>query len=227
MNNYKIKFKDLPPEQKPREKLIKFGPEALKNYELMAIILGKGTKKEDVFSIARKVIDDYGVNSVVSETDVKKLAKIFDLTTLQACQVVASFELGRRFFGKSRKEIYIRSPQDVFEYLRDMGKLIKEHFKGLYLDVKNKLIHSENIFIGTLSSTLIHPREIFNPAIRHSAAGIIVVHNHPSGDAEPSEDDIKVTKKLLETSKILEIELLDHIIIGEDRYTSLKERGIL
>ncbi len=225
MSDYKIK--NLPKEEKPREKLINSGPESLKNYELLAIILGKGNKKENVFEISKRVIEEYGSGTAASETGVKKITGLFSIGTVQSCQIVACFELGRRFFGKSRKEIYIRSPKDAYEYLADMGKLTKEHFRGLYLDVKNKLLHNENIFIGTLSSTLIHPREIFQPAIKHSAAGIILAHNHPSGDPEPSEDDIKITRKILDASKVLEINILDHIIIGDAEFISLKEKGII
>ncbi len=227
MNNYKIKIKDVPAEEKPREKLVNSGPETLKNYELLAVILGKGNKKEDVFEISKRVIDEYGSGAAATETDVKKIMDLFGLGVAQACQVVACFELGRRFFGKSRKDIYIRSPKDAYDYLMEMGKLTKEHFRGIYLDVKNKLLHSENIFIGTLSATLIHPREIFQPAIKHSAAGVILAHNHPSGDPEPSEDDLKVTRKIVEASKMLEIDVLDHIIVGDGKFVSLKEKGII
>lgn len=223
-NNYKIKLKDLSKEDKPREKLIKYGPGVLKNYELLSIILGKGTKKEDVFLIATKTIEEYGSKAVINETDVKKIQQLLGLGEVHACQVVACFELGRRFFGKTR-EIFIRTPEDAFKYLSEMRNLNKEYFRGLYLDVKNKLIRDEIISIGTLTSNLIHPREVFQPAIQYSAVGLILVHNHPSGDPTPSEDDINITKQIIEAGACLEIDVVDHIIIGRNKFVSLKNKG--
>lgn len=223
-NNYKIKLKDLSKEDKPREKLIKYGPGVLKNYELLSIILGKGTKKEDVFSIATKTIEEYGSKAVINETDVKRIQQLLGLGEVHACQIVACFELGRRLFGKA-KEVYIRTPENAFQYLAEMRNLNKEYFRGLYLDVKNKLIHDEIITIGTLTSNLIHPREIFQPAIQYSAVGLILVHNHPSGDPTPSEDDINITKQIIEAGACLEIDVVDHIIIGRNKFVSLKNKG--
>ena len=224
MKEYKIKIKDLPEEEKPREKLKKYGPSVLKNYELLSIILGKGTKKEDIFNISSRIIDEYGSKAIMNETRVAQIKELLNLGDVHACQVVACFELGRRLFGKS-KEIIIRTPEDVFKYLSDMKKLNKEYFRGLYLDVKNKLIYDEIISIGTLTTNLIHPREVFYPAIQHKAVGIILAHNHPSGDPTPSDDDIKITKQILDVSKIMDIEILDHIIIGDESFVSLKEKG--
>lgn len=225
MNDYTIKVKNLLPEDKPRERLKKYGPNALKNYELLSIILGKGTKKEDVFQIAKRVIQEYGSTSISNETNVERIKQLLDLGDVHACQIVSCFELGRRFFGKSRRDVYIRTPEDVFEYLIDMRKMNKEYFRGLYLDVKNKLIHDEVISIGTLTTSLIHPREVFLPAVKYSAAALILVHNHPSGDPKPSDDDIKVTQKLIDASRIMNIDLLDHIIIGDNKFVSLKAYG--
>ena len=224
MKNYKIKIKDLPEEEKPREKLVKYGPGALRNYELLSIILGKGTKKEDVFEIARRSIDEYGSKALANETDVKKVKQLLGLGDVHACQVIACFEIGRRFFGKS-KEVYIKSPEDVFDYLADMRKLDKEYFRGLYLDVKNKLLRDEIITIGTLTTNIIHPREILKPAIQYSAVGVILAHNHPSGDPTPSEEDIKITEQIIESGKIMDIDVLDHIIIGDKKFVSLKAEG--
>jgi len=221
------RVKDLPTDERPREKLISCGPDALRNYELIAVILGKGSKKEGVLSIARRIIDNYGTKSLSTEKDVKRLAGTLDITELQATQIVASFELGRRFFGKARKDIYLNSPGDVFSYLSNMGKLEKEIMHGLYLDVKNKLKRDEIISVGTVSCSIVHPREVFKPALINSAVGIILVHNHPSGETEPSKDDIALTRKLKKVSEHIEIELLDHIIIGNERYFSMKSNGII
>jgi len=224
MKNYKIKIKDLPKGEKPREKLMKYGPSALRNYELFSIILGKGTKKEDVFEIARRTIDDYGSKALANETDVKKIKQLLGLGDVHACQVVACFEIGRRLFGKS-KEVYIKNPEDVFNYLIDMRKLNKEYFRGLYLDVRNRLLRDEIITIGTLTTNIIHPREVFQPAIKYSAVGLILAHNHPSGDPAPSEDDIKITQQIIEVGKIMDIDVLDHVIIGNKKFVSLKSEG--
>jgi len=153
---------------------------------------------------------------------VDTLKKVLSLSPVQACQVVAAFELGKRLFGRST-EIFLRSPEEVFEYAKDMARLKKEHLRGLYLDTRNKLIRDEVIAIGTLNASLAHPREIFHPAIESHAAGIILVHNHPSGDSSPSNDDIELTMQVYEASKIIEIDVLDHVIIGSRDYRSLKE----
>lgn len=220
---YKVpKIKDLPPEEKPREKLIKYGPQALKNYELMAVILGRGTRKEGVLEIAQRIISQYSNHAIFTEGDVKKVEKVLGLSPVQACQVVAVFELGKRLFGKPT-DVFLRSPQEVYEYVRDMERYKKELLRGLYLDVRNKLIRDEIISIGTLEASLAHPREIFYPAVESHAASIILVHNHPSGDPTPSQDDVKLTQRILKVSKLMEIELLDHIIVGHNTYYSMHQ----
>ena len=147
--------------RKPRERLIKDGPDILKNHELIAVILGKGSRKEGVLSIARRIMDDYGTKSLSGEKDVKRLTETLNLTEIQACQIIAALELGRRLFGKARKETFLNSPGDVFSYLTNIGKLEKEVMHGLYLDVKNKLLRDEVISVGTVSCSLVHPREVY------------------------------------------------------------------
>lgn len=220
--SYRLRIRDLPEEEKPREKLRKYGPASLKNYELMAVILGKGTRKEGILELSKRIMSQYGDQAVFSQGDVDTLKKVLSLSPVQACQVVAAFELGKRLFGRST-EIFLRSPEEVFEYAKDMARLKKEHLRGLYLDTRNKLIRDEVIAIGTLNASLAHPREIFHPAIESHAAGIILVHNHPSGDSSPSSDDIELTMQVYEASKIIEIDVLDHVIIGSRDYRSLKE----
>ncbi len=214
---------ELPEEEKPREKLRKHGPTSLKNYELIAVILGRGTKKEDVLSVSQRIMAQYGNQAIFSEGDVEKLEATQGLSPVKACQVVASFELGRRLFERQH-ELFLRSPEEVFEYVRGMTRLKKEHLRGLYLDTRNKLLKDEIISIGTLNESLGSPREVFAPALQAPAAAIILVHNHPSGDPSPSKDDIELTKRVVQAGEILEIEVLDHVIIGNERYTSLKER---
>jgi DNA repair protein RadC len=220
--SYKLRIRDLPEEEKPREKLKKYGPASLRNYELMAVILGKGTRREGILELSKRIMSQYGNQAVFSQGDVDTLEKVLRLSPVQACQVVAALELGKRLFGRPT-EVFLRSPEEVFEYAKDMARLKKEHLRGLYLDTRNKLIRDEVIAIGTLTASLAHPREIFHPAIESHAAGIILVHNHPSGDPLPSKDDIELTKQVHEASKIIDIDVLDHVIIGSQDYCSLKE----
>ena len=220
--SYKLRIRDLPEEEKPREKLRRYGPASLKNDELMAVILGKGTRREGILELSKRIMSQYGEQAVFSRGDVNTLEKVLSLSPVQACQVVAAFELGKRMFGRTT-EVFLRSPEEVFEYARDMARLKKEHLRGLYLDTRNKLIRDEVIAIGTLNASLAHPREIFHPAIESHAAAILLVHNHPSGDPLPSKDDIELTKQVHEASKIVDIDVLDHVIIGSQNYYSLKE----
>ncbi len=220
---YNIKIKDLKEDERPREKLIKYGSSSLEISELIAIILVTGNKKEDVLSMASRLIKEYGEKSLLVEKEVKMLANKFNLSINKSCQLIASLELGRRFFEKTNNDnkMFFRSAFDAFSYLSDMTYLKKEQLRGLYLNSQFQLIHDEIISIGTLSSNLIHPREIFKPAIYHSAAAVIIAHNHPSGNLNPSLNDIKITKKLISASKLLEIELLDHLIIANNKYNSI------
>ena len=211
----------------PREKLIKSGPSSLKNSELLAIILNNGTRKEKIFDLARRILQEYGPQAVVREDNVEYLMETLELSSVKACQIVACFELGRRFFQDSQNPFTIHTPDDVYHYLEEMYKLKKETLRALYLNTRNQLIHDEVISIGTLNANLVHPREVLKPALEYSAAGLIVVHNHPSGDPEPSYEDIKITRQIYKASKIMAIELLDHIIVGKKRFVSLRERKVI
>ena len=220
---YQPRIRDLPEEEKPREKLRKYGPAALKNYELMAVILGRGTRKEGILELSQRIMSQYGNQAIFSEGDVEKVEKVLGLSPVQACQVVAAFELGKRLFGR-QYEVFFRSPEEVFQYAKDMVRLKKEHLRGLYLDTRNKLLKDEIISIGTLNTSLAYPRDVLSPALENHAASVILIHNHPSGDPSPSKDDIELTKRIYEASKILEIDFLDHVIIGDEKYVSLKEK---
>jgi DNA repair protein RadC len=221
--SYNLHIRDLPEEEKPREKLRKHGPAALKNYELIAVILGRGTRKEGILELSQRIMSQYGSQAVFAKGDVEKIEKILGLSPVQACQVVAAFELGKRLFGR-QIDVFLRSPEEVFQYAKDMARLKKEHLRGLYVDTRNRLIRDEVIAIGILNQSLSHPREIFNPAIESHSAAIVLVHNHPSGDPSPSKDDIELTRQIHQASKILGIDILDHVIIGNERYFSLKEK---
>jgi DNA repair protein RadC len=220
---YTLHIRDLPEEEKPREKLRKYGPAALKNYELMAVILGRGSKKEGILELSQRIMSQYGNQAIFSEEDVGKVEKVLGLSPVQACQIVAAFELGRRLFGR-QYEVFLRSPEEIFQYARDMARLKKEHLRGLYLDTRNKLLRDEIISIGTLNASLAYPRDVLSPALESHAAAVIIIHNHPSGDPSPSEDDVELTKRICQAGKILEIDFLDHVIIGDERYISLREK---
>jgi DNA repair protein RadC len=225
--NYKITaVRDRSSDEKPREKMIEAGPESLSSAELLAIILNSGTKKEEVLSMADRILKEYGKNSIINEKNPKNIEKEFDLPLVKSCQIVACFELGRRFFKKDKLgNITIRNAKQAFENLKDMGNLNKEHFHGLYLNNHYKLIHSETISIGTLDASIVHPRDVFRPAIEHSASAVIVAHNHPSGILKPSEEDLEVNRKLKEAGEILGIDFLDHMIIFKNKFISISNEN--
>ena len=219
---YLLKVKEMNNEDRPREKLVALGPGALTSPELLAIILGTGTTKEEVLSMSARIMKEYGEKSIISQVDPKVVEKEFDIPLNKACQVVACFELGRRFFKEKKSGLVtMRGARNAFEYLKDMGKLQKEYFRGIYLDSRYRIIHDEVISIGSLTSNIVHPREVFKPAIEHSATALIVAHNHPSGDPKPSGADIEMTEQLIKVGKILNIELLDHIVIAGNKFSSV------
>jgi len=219
---YVLTIKDLPPEGKPREKLIAQGPEALSVKELMAVVLTTGTTKEGVMEMTDRIIRDYGERSILAEKNATKLAKDMDIPLIKACVIVAVGELGRRFYDRNESGFAtIRNAKDAYNYLQDMRNLPKEHLRGLYLNSHNHIIRDEVISIGTINANMIHPREVFRPAIECNAAAVVLAHNHPSGEVTPSAEDIEVTHQLIQAGKILGISLLDHVIITKDTFTSV------
>lgn len=219
---YVLKIRDLPQEQKPREKLVKHGPAVLSAQELLAIILNTGTKKEGVLQMASRALKEYGERSLTSQTNAEALAHDLDIPIGKACQIVASAELGRRFFGRKKNGItVIRTAKDVFEYVKDIRNLPKEHLRGIYLNTHHQIIHDEVISIGTVNSNIIHPREVFRPALEYSAAAFVLVHNHPSGVVKPSHADTEITQQIIESGKILGIDLLDHVIVAKNKFKSI------
>jgi DNA repair protein RadC len=225
---YHISLKELPSDERPREKLIKYGPQALKDSELLAIILTTGIRgKFSVLELSDFLFKLYGTKGLSKEKSVSELMNNTGLPKVKATQVIACMELGRRIFYEDKSRVpTIKTPEEVFKYLSDMQKLTKEQFRGLYLNTRNRLIHDEVISMGSLNLSVVHPREVFRPAVEYGAAAVILAHNHPSGDPEPSTEDIKITKQLVEAGKLMEIEVLDHLIIGEEKFISLKEKGI-
>lgn len=226
--HYVLRVKDLPSEEKPREKLLTFGPSSLSHAELMAILLGVGTKKEEVFTMATRILHEYGEKMILSETDPQRLSDTLDIPLAKACQIIASIELGRRFFEKrAGKPVFIRTASQAFEHLRSMSDLQKEQLRGLYLNSRYRIIHEEVISIGSLTANIVHPREVFQPALTYGAVAIIIAHNHPSGTLSPTDADLEATNQLIAAGKILGIDLLDHLIIARNKFISINERGTL
>ncbi len=219
------KIKDMPKIERPRERLEKYGPERLSNSELLAILLRTGGKGVNVVELSSKILKKFSGNGI-SRAHVKELKNTFGLGSAKACEIVACFELGRRLL-QNKQSVLLLSPEDVWKELKDIRDNKKEHFVIFFLDARNQEIKREIISVGSLNANLVHPREVFEPAIRHLAAQVIVAHNHPSGDPSPSEDDLAITKRLTESGKILGIEILDHIIIAKDGFLSFKEKRIL
>lgn len=220
---YVLKLRDLPADEKPREKLIKYGPSTLSLAELFAVVLNVGTKKEEVLAMSRRLLKEYGDSAIVNQKDPQKIKELLDIPLGKACQIVACFEVGRRFFKTpdGKKPMVIRTASQVYAYLKDMQDLPKEHLRGLYLDSHYQLIHDEVISIGSLTSNIIHPREVFRPALEYSASAVILAHNHPSGISKPSEADIVITQQIVEAGKILGISLLDHVVIAKGKFQSV------
>jgi DNA repair protein RadC len=220
-------IRDFPHEERPRERLLSDGPSNLSNQELLAILLRTGTKKESVLQLSNRLLNHFEGLRLLKDASVEEITSIKGIGQVKAVQIMASIELGRRIGRLQYEDRYvIRSPEDGAKYVMDdMRFLSQEHFVCLYLNTKNQVLHRQTIFIGSLNASIVHPREVYKEAFRRSAASVICIHNHPSGDPAPSREDIEVTKRLVECGKILGIELLDHLIIGEHKYVSLKEKG--
>lgn len=217
-------IQDLEEINKPREKLYKRGAQSLKDYELLAILLGSGVKGKDVITLSKEIIKllEKDFTSITLE----KLISIHGLGRAKASQILASIELCKRYVGEKQK-LRISSSRDVYEELIPYKDKQQEYFLCIYLDGANHLINTEVISIGTLNQSLVHPREVFSYAIEKRCASIILAHNHPSGTLEPSLSDINVTKRLQEAGRILGIEILDHVIFTQSGFYSFKEEGIL
>lgn len=221
---YHLKIRDLPAEEKPREKLFKHGLSALSTSELLAVVLNTGTKREGVLEMCGRAIKDYGEGGIMSQKDPKALSKDLSIPIGKSLQIVACAELGRRFFQKNNSSFpAIRTAREVYEYVKDMHNLSKEHLRGIYLNAHYKIIHDEIISIGTVDVSIIHPREVFKPAIEHSAAALILVHNHPSGITSPSEADLSITSQIIKAGKFLGVDLIDHVIVTKDSFASVPE----
>ncbi|SFP74123.1 DNA repair protein RadC [Salibacterium halotolerans] len=227
MHSSTVMIKDVPFSERPREKMAKFGAEQLSNQELLAVLIRSGTKEESVLQLSQRLLYDFDGLFMLKDATVEELQTIKGIGAAKALELRAAIELGRRIYTYHEEERWvIRSPEDVSGLvMEEMRFLTQEHFVILCLNTKNQVIHKQTLFIGSLNSSIVHPREVFKEALRRSAAAVICVHNHPSGDPGPSREDIDVTKRLMESGQILGIDVLDHIIIGDRRFTSLKEKG--
>ncbi len=202
--------------ERPREKLAKYGTGKLTDVELLAILLRTGTKEMNVLKLAQTILRKFEDTKIVDLT-IADLKAIHGIGTVKASEIIACFELGKRML-KDKKSVLVLTPKDVWEQMADIRSSKKEHFVVFYLDTRNQEIKRDIISVGTLNESLVHPREVFESAIKHNAAAIIVAHNHPSGSIEPSQDDIEVTKSLIHAGRLLDIRVLNHVIVTSEMY---------
>lgn len=224
-----MKIKEMPAEERPVEKLFSQGKDSLSNAELVGVLLGSGTREESAVSLAEEIISAAGGIRGLSELDCEDLIKIRGIGPRKAATIVSALELARRVSHEgSKQKMRIRSPETLADiFMEDMRYAHKEYFKVLMLNVKYEVIGLETVSVGELSGAPVHPRETFEPAIRKGAAAVCFAHNHPSGDPTPSDDDLNITRRLTECGDILGIRVLDHIIIGDGVYSSLREEGYI
>ncbi len=218
-------IKEMPYKERPRERFMAYGREALATHELIAIVLRTGTKDVSVLELAKNIYYKYNSIRAINRSPVEELTKLKGMGQAKAIQLLAALELGKRLYQEDYgSTIKLTNPSDVHAFLKtDMEGLDQEMFYALYLNTKGKLIKKQLLFMGSLNSALVHPREVFKHAVRLSAASIIIVHNHPSGDPAPSKSDIEITTVMVENGKLMDIEVVDHIVIGKGNYYSFRE----
>lgn len=225
-----MKIKSLPQSERPVEKIISQGVAVLSNAELLAVLIGSGTRSKSAIGLAEDILssDSSGVVHL-AESSAEELMAVDGIGSFKAARVLAAIELGKRIAVSPRhKKVKIRGADDIAGlFMEDMRYEKREMFKVLLLNPRGEIMYTQTISIGELTSTLVHPREVFNLAVRKSAAGIVFIHNHPSGDPSPSEEDINVTYRLQECGKLLGIKVLDHIIIGDGSFASLSSKGYI
>jgi DNA repair protein RadC len=226
---YHVRIREIPNDERPRERLLHYGADALSTAELLAILLRTGTEQRSAVGLADYLLHHFNGLRGVAGATIEEMAQVHGIGPAKAAQIKAAIEFGRRLVAASPEERpKIRSPRDVYNLLgptlRDERR---EHFVAVLLDTKGGVMRQRTVSVGDLSSSIVHPREVFAEAIRHSAASLIVAHNHPSGDPTPSPEDAAVTRRLVEAGELLGIEVLDHIVIGDNRWVSLKEKGLM
>ena len=226
----RTRIKDFPISERPTEKLISMGPSVLSNSELLAVIIRTGTGEDTAIDLASKLLnqDNRGI-SYLANASVDDLKSVKGIGRCKAAQIIAAIELGKRIKRQGiHDNIKVNRPEIIANLVMDtMKHLEKEHFDIAILDTKNQIISIDNVSIGTLNSSIVHPRDVFNIAIKKSANALILIHNHPSGDPTPSKEDISITNRLIETGEIVGIKVLDHIIIGNERFLSMKEEKLM
>jgi len=217
----------LPSSDRPRERLYTRGAEELSLQELVAIVVGGGTRGSGALVLALRLLGEFGDLGNLGRAGVDEYRRVRGIGFARACQLAAAFELGKRFARESKPSgTSVRAPQDIARmFMDEMKHYDREHFKAAFLNTKNQVIRVVTVSIGSLNASIVHPREILKPAIAASAASIVLVHNHPTGDPTPSREDIEFTRRFAKCGELMGIELLDHIVIGADRFLSLKEAG--
>jgi len=222
-----MKMQDVPKTERPREKLISKGPQNLKDEEFLAILLGTGVEGKNVIEVAKQILNKYSKKRLLKLT-YNDLSKIKGIGPAKACTILAAAELVKRALKIGEETLpVIRSTKDVIAQVGYLRNKLREHLVATYLNARNEMLFRKHIFIGTLDANIAHPREIFSEALRQNAAAIILVHNHPSGDPEPSKADLEITKRILEAGKIMGIDVLDHVIITKNKVFSFKENKLI
>ncbi len=226
---YRVSIKDMPLSLRPRERLLQEGPEALSDIELLAIMLRTGYAAASAVELATALLGHFGGIKQLLGVSAEELSAFKGVGPAKVAQIRAALELGRRVaMATAWDRPYIKSPENAAALvMEEMRYLDREHFCALLLNTKNQVLARETISIGTLNSSAIHPRELFKAAIRRSAAGVILLHNHPSGDPTPSRQDIEVTSRLIEAGSIIGIQVLDHLVIGDNKFISFKAKGLI
>ncbi|MGE5576942.1 MAG: RadC family protein [Syntrophothermus sp.] len=226
---YRLTIKDLPEDERPREKLRTHGVGQLSVGELLAIIIGSGTPTETAMGLADRLLVSFGGLRGLMFAGTSELMEMRGIGLAKAAQVCAALEIGRRIASLSPEvRQAVNTPADVSKLLMpQMRYMDKEHFLVLFLNTKNQILGKKVVSIGSLNASIVHPRELFRESIRHGSAAIILAHNHPSGDPAPSQEDLTMTRRVAEGGRLLGIEVLDHVIIGDNRFVSLKERGLM
>lgn len=223
-------IKELPYSERPRERMLDLGAGKLSNTELLAILIGTGTRRESAMRLAERIIakEEEGLHFLGSAIP-QELSDIPGMGEAKSCQIVAAIELGKRMASRPKNNrIHVESPEDIASvFMEEMRYLKKESFKVLLLNTKNEILSVEDISTGNINSSIVDPREVFNPAVRKSAACVVLIHNHPSGNPDPSDADVKVTERLKKAGELLDIKVIDHIVIGDGKFESLKRRRLI
>ncbi len=231
MNNKKnLTVKELPPDIRPRERLFEQGSASLSDVELLAIIIGTGSKAETSLQLSQRLLQEFDNLGKIGKAAPEELLGIRGIGKAKAAQLLAAMELGKRLFKMPSKaqNMVVNKPEDIAALLMvEMRYLDREHFKVIILNTKNVVVKILDVSIGSLTSSIVHPRELYKSVLKYNGAALIVAHNHPSGDPEPSPEDIRLTNRLYEAGRILGVELLDHIILGDGKFVSLKEKGTI